>query len=46
MMVSGVLIARIYMERDTIGRALAFMHPWRTPIVARHCRRRDRALRL
>jgi peptidoglycan/LPS O-acetylase OafA/YrhL len=33
MMVSGVLIARIYMERDTLAAALAFMHPWRAPIV-------------
>ncbi|MBI5320403.1 acyltransferase [Bradyrhizobium sp.] len=33
MMVSGVLIARIYMERDTLAVALAFLHPWRTPIV-------------
>ncbi|MGQ0683061.1 acyltransferase family protein [Bradyrhizobium sp.] len=32
-MVSGVLIARIYMERDTVAVALAFMHPWRAPIV-------------
>jgi peptidoglycan/LPS O-acetylase OafA/YrhL len=33
MMVSGVLIARIYMERDTLAAALAFMHPWRAPVV-------------
>jgi peptidoglycan/LPS O-acetylase OafA/YrhL len=33
MLVAGVLIARIYIERDAIGPALAFMIPWRTPIV-------------
>lgn len=32
-MISGVLIARIYIERDNLVPALAFMHPWRTPIV-------------
>jgi peptidoglycan/LPS O-acetylase OafA/YrhL len=33
MLVAGVLIARIYMERDTAASALAFMSPWRVPIV-------------
>jgi peptidoglycan/LPS O-acetylase OafA/YrhL len=33
MMVAGVLIARIYMERDSLAAALAFMHSWRLPIA-------------
>ncbi len=33
MLVAGVLIARIYMERDTAASALAFMSPWRVPIA-------------
>jgi peptidoglycan/LPS O-acetylase OafA/YrhL len=33
MMVSGVLIARIYIERERVAGALAFMQPWCTPIV-------------
>ncbi len=33
MLVAGVLIARIYMERDTAASALAFMSPWRLPIA-------------
>lgn len=33
MLVAGVLIARIYMERDAVASALSFMHPWRVPIV-------------
>jgi peptidoglycan/LPS O-acetylase OafA/YrhL len=33
MLVAGVLIARIYIERDTTASALAFMSPWRVPIV-------------
>jgi peptidoglycan/LPS O-acetylase OafA/YrhL len=33
MLVAGVLIARIYIERDGIASALTFMNPWRTPIV-------------
>lgn len=33
MLVAGVLIARIYIERDTVASSLAFMSPWRAPIV-------------
>jgi peptidoglycan/LPS O-acetylase OafA/YrhL len=33
MLVAGVLIARIYIERDVAARALAFLNPWRVPIV-------------
>lgn len=33
MMVAGVLIARIYMERDSLAAATAFMRPWRLPIA-------------
>jgi peptidoglycan/LPS O-acetylase OafA/YrhL len=33
MPVAGVLIARIYIERDTVASALGFMKPGRTPIV-------------
>jgi peptidoglycan/LPS O-acetylase OafA/YrhL len=33
MLVAGVLIARIYIERDIVASALAFMNPWRVPIV-------------
>jgi peptidoglycan/LPS O-acetylase OafA/YrhL len=33
MLVAGVLIARIYIERDTAASALAFINPWRVPIV-------------
>ena len=33
MMVAGVLIARIYMDRDTLAAKLAFMQPWRLPVV-------------
>jgi peptidoglycan/LPS O-acetylase OafA/YrhL len=33
MPVAGVLIARIYVERNTIASALNFMSPWRTPIA-------------
>jgi peptidoglycan/LPS O-acetylase OafA/YrhL len=33
MLVAGALIARIYLERNTAASALAFMSPWRVPIV-------------
>jgi peptidoglycan/LPS O-acetylase OafA/YrhL len=33
MLVAGVLIARVYMERDIAASALAFMSPWRVLIV-------------
>ena len=33
MLVAGVLIARIYLERDRVASALNFMNPWRAPIV-------------
>lgn len=33
MLVAGVLIARIYIERDTMASTLSFMKPWRAPIV-------------
>ena len=46
MMVSGVLVARIYIERDNVASALAFLHPWRVPDRARHRRACDRALRV
>ena len=32
-MVSGVLVARIYIERDNLTPALAFLYPWRVPVV-------------
>jgi len=32
-MISGVLIARIYMESDHLASMLAFLHPWRAPIA-------------
>jgi peptidoglycan/LPS O-acetylase OafA/YrhL len=32
-MVSGALVARIYIERDNLASALAFLHPWRLPVV-------------
>ncbi|MGQ0547935.1 MAG: acyltransferase family protein [Betaproteobacteria bacterium] len=33
MLVAGVLIARIYIERDAVAIALNFRNPWRVPIV-------------
>jgi peptidoglycan/LPS O-acetylase OafA/YrhL len=33
MLVAGVLIARIYIERDSVASALAFIKPWRLPMV-------------
>ena len=33
MLVAGVLIARTHLERETLSRVLAFMKPWRTPLV-------------
>jgi peptidoglycan/LPS O-acetylase OafA/YrhL len=33
MLVAGVLIARVYLERETLARALSFMSPFRVPIV-------------
>jgi peptidoglycan/LPS O-acetylase OafA/YrhL len=33
MPVAGVLVARIYVERNTIVSALKFMNPWRVPIA-------------
>jgi peptidoglycan/LPS O-acetylase OafA/YrhL len=33
MLVAGVLIARIYIERETVAAAFTFMNPWRVPIV-------------
>ena len=33
MLVAGVLIARVYIERDAAASALAFMSSWRVPIV-------------
>jgi peptidoglycan/LPS O-acetylase OafA/YrhL len=33
MLVAGVLIARIYIERDAVASALIFLNPWRTPIA-------------
>ena len=33
MLVAGVLIARIYIERDAVASALIFLNPWRAPIV-------------
>jgi peptidoglycan/LPS O-acetylase OafA/YrhL len=33
MLVAGVLIARIYIERESVASALAYMSPWQTPIV-------------
>jgi peptidoglycan/LPS O-acetylase OafA/YrhL len=32
-MVSGVLVARIYIERGSLAVALALMHPWRVPLA-------------
>jgi len=33
MPIAGVLVARIYVERNTITSALNFMYPWRVPIA-------------
>ena len=33
MPVAGVLIARIYVERNTVATALHFLNPWRVPIA-------------
>jgi peptidoglycan/LPS O-acetylase OafA/YrhL len=33
MLVAGVLVARIYIEQNTIASALIFMKPWRAPIA-------------
>ncbi len=33
MPIAGVLVARIYVERNTIASALNFMNPWRVPIA-------------
>ena len=46
MPVAGALIARIYIERDTVASALDFMNPWRVPIVLGTDRSGGRAFRL
>jgi peptidoglycan/LPS O-acetylase OafA/YrhL len=33
MPIAGVLVARIYIERNSMASALGFMKPWQTPIV-------------